>query len=48
MPLRRQASIVWTPLRNNQYQGLEPSKADVLAALAAMERMVPELLAYLK
>lgn len=35
-------------LRNNQYQGLEPSNADVLAALAAMERMVPELLSRLE
>lgn len=35
-------------LRNNQYQGVEPREADVASALAAMERMVPELLAYLK
>lgn len=35
-------------LRNNQYQGVEPTKADVVAALAAMERMLPELLASLK
>jgi hypothetical protein len=34
-------------LRNNQYQGIEPSEVDVTAALAAMERMVPELMAVL-
>jgi hypothetical protein len=32
-------------MRNNQYQGVEPSAADVRDAIAAMERMVPELLA---
>lgn len=35
-------------LRNDQYQGLEPEGADVEAALAAMNRIVPELLALLK
>ena len=34
-------------LRNNQYQGLEPEQGDIDAALAAMERLVPELLALL-
>jgi hypothetical protein len=35
-------------LRNNQYQGVEPSGADVRDALAAMERMVPELMRVLQ
>jgi hypothetical protein len=35
-------------LRNNQYQGIEPEEADVDAGLAAMNRIVPELLAILK
>lgn len=34
-------------MRNDQYQGIEPKAADVRDALAAMERMVPELLAKL-
>ena len=34
-------------LRNNQYQGIEPSEDDIAAALAAMERMAPDLLALL-
>lgn len=31
-------------LRNNQYQGVGPTEADVRFALASMERMVPPLL----
>lgn len=34
-------------LRNNQYRGVEPSEDDVEAALNAMNRMTPELLAVL-
>lgn len=34
-------------LRNNQYQGMEPTADDVEAALEAMARMAPELLFYL-
>lgn len=34
-------------LRNNQYQGIEPSEEDIAAALAAVQRMVPALLALL-
>lgn len=34
-------------LRNNQCRGIEPSEADVEAALSAMGRMIPELLAAL-
>lgn len=31
-------------LRNNQYQGIEPSESDVKLALAVLERLVPQLL----
>lgn len=31
-------------LRNNQYQGIEPSEGDVKLALSVLERLVPQLL----
>lgn len=31
-------------LRNNQYQGIEPSETDVKLALSVLERLVPQLL----
>jgi hypothetical protein len=34
-------------MRNNQYQGIEPSPQDVAYALAVMHRVVPRLLGYL-
>ena len=34
-------------MRNNQYQGIEPSPQDVAYALEVMNRVVPRLLAYL-
>jgi hypothetical protein len=35
-------------MRNNQYQGIEPSAQDVEYALEVMNRVVPRLLQYLK
>jgi hypothetical protein len=35
-------------MRNNQYQGIEPSPQDVEYALDVMDRVVPRLLGYLK
>jgi len=34
-------------LRNNQYQGIEPSEADVKLALSVLDRLVPQLLVLL-
>ena len=34
-------------MRNNQYQGIEPSAQDVEYALDVMNRVVPRLLGYL-
>ncbi|HEY0822980.1 MAG TPA: hypothetical protein VGD76_04270 [Ramlibacter sp.] len=35
-------------MRNNQYQGMEPTPQDVEYALDVMERVVPKLLGYLE
>ena len=35
-------------MRNNQYQGIEPTAQDVAYALEVMDRMVPRLLEYLQ